>query len=192
MVIPEKKNDFEIQIWVAKTVCTFGNASKIMIITSCNILDLQIIFFFWAKRVLKQSHSQFHLQKSHANTEVTSILGMSESSVPEIQEKLDLVDELSSGKGKKQQINCASQVFKIFKKESDLEQEAYENKQTTDHWIWSKKKQSNRSKRVELVYFTLWTQNEKIILLSIPRHREMSSCIQEGVWCRWSQINRYK
>ena len=148
--------------------------------------------FFRAERVLKQSHSQFHLQKSHANTEVTSILGMSESSVPEIQEKLDLVDELSSGKGKKQQINCASQVFKIFKKESDLEQEAYENKQTTDHWIWSKKKQSNRSKRVELVYFTLWTQNEKIILLSIPRHREMSSCIQEGVWCRWSQINRYK
>ena len=82
---------------------------------------------------MKQSHSQFHLQKSHANTKVTSILGMSESGVPEIQEKLDLVDELSSGKGKKQQINCASQVFKIFKKESDLEQEAYENKQTTDH-----------------------------------------------------------
>ena len=34
---------------------------------------------------------------------------------------------------KKQQINCASQVCKIFKKESDLEQEAYENKQSTDH-----------------------------------------------------------
>ena len=83
-------------------MCTFGNASKIIIIiTSCNILDLQIIFVFRAKRVLKQPHSQFHLQKSHANAEVTSILGMSESSVPEVQEKLDLVDELSSGEGNK-------------------------------------------------------------------------------------------
>ena len=42
------------------------------------------------------------------------------------------------------------------------------------------------------MYFTLWTQNEKIVLLSILRHWEMSSCIQEGVWCRWFQINRYK
>ena len=114
-------------------MCALRNASKIIIITSLQHLRPSDHLCFRAKRVLKQSHSQFHLQKSHANTEVTSILGMSESSVPEIQEKLDLVDELSSGKGKKQQINCASQVFKIFKKESDLEQEAYENKQTTDH-----------------------------------------------------------
>ena len=54
----------------------------------------------------------------------------------------------------KQQINYNSRVCKIFKKESDPEQEAYENKQTTDHRLRSKKKQSNRSKRVELVYFT--------------------------------------
>ena len=71
---------------------------------------------------MKQSHSQFHLQKSHANTEVTSILGMSESSVPEIQEKLDLVDQLSSGEGKKkQQINCASQVCKKKKIQEKLD-----------------------------------------------------------------------
>ena len=54
----------------------------------------------------------------------------------------------------KQQINYNSRVCNNFKKESDLEQEAYENKQTTDQRLRSKKKQSNRSKRVELVYFT--------------------------------------
>ena len=42
------------------------------------------------------------------------------------------------------------------------------------------------------MYFTFWTQNKKIVSLSILRHWEMSSCIQEGVWCRWFQINRYK